>query len=343
MRSLHIVAWSLTLASACRGGEHSEPKLVFPSRVAPPLRADGIEDVVVSRADCRGTEAELRNTWGAPRNAGAGVLRWSDRDTKWIADLSHKGSGCQLVFTTARYFGVLGHAPRGLAAIRTGTTKEEVRRIAPALADAQVAIDLPGITGATHAITFDRTSNRVEDLYLILPSRAVEGLVMAWGPGPTWIDPSTSTASRLEPLALESSILRFHHYMPFEQWLGGGTSIAVLPNDIWTLDFSAFAKAHPELHPDIERPYTLTLPATESSPFGGVIAAVDLENAKFVEKVSFAFPYKTPAMRDRTIALLERKWGPRKQTDGLWTFERADGVSAIDQLGQIVVYITRRR
>ncbi len=202
---------------------------------------------------------------------------------------------------------------------------------------------MPGISGATHAITFAPVTDRVEDLYLVLPSQAVEALAMAWGPGSIWIDPATSTASRLEPAGLDSTILRFRQYVPLEQWLGDGTSIDVLPNDLWTLDFPAFAKAHPELHPDLERPYTIALPATEFRPFDRVVANVDLDSAKNVARVSLSVSYQTPMMRDTILAHLERKWGSRTSTDSRWTFEKAESVSAIDQQDHIVVYITRPR
>lgn len=334
------MALSTALVTSCRGDNQAETALRFSARVAPPAQAaQGIQDVAVTLEHCRDTEAALRKRWGVPREIGDDVVRWADRDTKWVADLIQNGAECQLRFTTARFFGETGHPPRVLAGIQTGATREEVRRLIPALADTKAVIDLAGIAGASQGITFDPSSDRVEDVYLVLPSRAVEALEMAWGSGPTWNDPTTSTAARLEPPILDDSVLRFHHYTPLEEWLGDGTSLAVLPGDLWKVDFPAFARAHPNLHPDLERPYTITLPATESSPFDGIVADLTLDTAKNVVRVSFALPYRSAQMRDRIVAQLERKWGTHTATGEAWTFERNPNVTVNDQLGQLIVHV----
>lgn len=336
-------AFSLLLVGACgRGNASSE--LTFPDRVAPPLKADSNRDITVRPKDCGSTEAELRKRWGIPRTTGVlePVLRWADRRTTWVADMIRGADTCELRFSTSRFFGSPGTPPPSLAKIHSGMSKSEAQQIAPSIADATTAPDLPEIAGGLQAIAFDPRTNRVVDTYVVLPDRAFEALVMAWGRGPMWLDEATTTRARLVDQDADHAVIRFQQYVPLARWLGDGGLIAALPSEIWTFDLNELAAKYPNVVRDREPPYALWFPPTEVSPYDGTSVDLQLDGTKHVQKISLALNADSPQMRERVLLALEHTWGRRKQLDASsYTFANAANVTVKEQLGSLLVYVTR--
>jgi len=300
--------------------------------------------LVVMTADL---EPELIRAWGPPAQPGKRPV-WIDERTGWRAELlCFTGADrCQVDFETykpfrADLFGARVGPPGPLAAIKTTSTIEEVKKLPGVLIQREMVL----AEGVSAVVEPNRTAG-VGRIRITLSSEARDMVVKAWGPPKqvrkdgrdveVWHDPDSGWRAILEKDAARARVfqLRLEPYLPVARLLGDGPDIAALPMPLMGKPEAEVRAAFPWAARGRDgRSLDVLLPPSEWESYDTRVQVVPTGGK--VTGVSIDLAYGTPEARDEILGLLKKKWGEPKQVESggrkTWVFRDAGPrIEAVD-------------
>ena len=186
--------------------------------------------------------------------------------------------------------------------------------------------------------TIERPTDRIEQVYSILPPRAIAALRRAWGngaissgePRTVWFDDGTGDRA-----TLEDDRVTIDKATRWEDWLGDGPSIKALGSvlgksiDDLRKERGAAFREDTDVH-DKFTLYSLRLQAEEWDPGSSNSASLHLDH-EVVTSAAVSLLYTTPAIRDQMVRRFEAKWGTKTATKHGIDFKVGDTtVSVLD-------------
>jgi len=296
-------------------------------RVVGRLEFDGerLGDVVFTFKNCEAVRSIMISRWGAPSEESFRMtkqLLWQSARSRWFASMEVGLSACSVAFTSSDFFGPNVTAFAQFSQLKPGMSRAAATQISSEVATAGMAIGIRAVFDGLQGVDYHQT-DRIEQVFSILPPRAIAALRRAWGNGAmisgeprmVWFDGGTGDRA-----TLEGNRVAFDKAVRWEDWLGDGPSIKALGSPILgrsvadlkkergaDLSVEAPDKWDISHHPTVE----LRLRPSQWSPDSRT--RVDLQNdGATVTHLTVILDFDTPATRAAMIHAFETKWGASK-------------------------------